>query len=96
MRIVTARVHHFRHRAAIRRLLLVLDSQRVDVGPQRHSFWRALLPTIHHDAASLRSHPHGQPQLIEQLIQMQTGLQFFATRLWVRVQMPAQHDHLIG
>ena len=70
--------------------------KRIDIGPQRDPPRRILLAALHHDAAALRPHPHRQPQLIEQLIQMQAGLQLFAARLRMRMQMPPQRDHPLG
>ena len=55
-----------------------------------------LVAAVDHDAAPFRPHAHRQAALVEQLVQMQTGLQLVAARLGMRVQMPPQGDHAIG
>ena len=81
-----------RHGAAIRHLLLVLNSQRIDIGPHRDPPRRLLVAAFDDHAAPFGPHPHRQTPLGEKLVQLQAGLQLLAARLGVHVQMPPQRD----
>src|SRR3954469_2771901 len=95
MRIMTTRMHDFRHSAAIGRLLLILNSQSVDIGPHSHPPSSVLLATLNDDAANFGTHANGQALPIEQLIEPQAGLQFRAARLRMGVHLTPQRNHLL-